>query len=131
MATEWRVPILTYHGLHAPGWDYAENDHVALEQDLERLVGGSAQVHGVRDGAFADGIGVGDVVEAPGLLLSEVTVEACQVPVREDRVNRVDALLPDRLGFSRNYGCGIGQNQRNEPTGMTQCDALPDHAPHR
>lgn len=31
---DWRVPVLTYHGLHAPGWDYHENDHVALEQDL-------------------------------------------------------------------------------------------------
>jgi hypothetical protein len=33
----WRVPILTYHGLHAPGWDYHENDHVALESDLQQL----------------------------------------------------------------------------------------------
>jgi peptidoglycan/xylan/chitin deacetylase (PgdA/CDA1 family) len=33
----WRVPVLTYHGLHAPGWDYHENDHVALEQDLALL----------------------------------------------------------------------------------------------
>jgi peptidoglycan/xylan/chitin deacetylase (PgdA/CDA1 family) len=31
----WRIPVLTYHGLHAPGWEYLENDHVALEQDLE------------------------------------------------------------------------------------------------
>jgi hypothetical protein len=33
----WRVPILTYHALHAPGWDYHSNDHVALKQDLEML----------------------------------------------------------------------------------------------
>ena len=32
-----RVPVLTYHGLHAAGWDYHENDHVALEQDLVLL----------------------------------------------------------------------------------------------
>jgi peptidoglycan/xylan/chitin deacetylase (PgdA/CDA1 family) len=35
----WRVPVLTYHGLYAPGWDYHENDHVALEQDLAVLEG--------------------------------------------------------------------------------------------
>ncbi len=29
-----RIPILTYHALHAPGWDYHSNDHVALEADL-------------------------------------------------------------------------------------------------
>ena len=34
MTGSWRVPVLTYHGLYAPGWDYHENDHVALEQDL-------------------------------------------------------------------------------------------------
>ena len=34
MSRSWRVPVLTYHGLFAPGWDYHENDHVALEQDL-------------------------------------------------------------------------------------------------
>lgn len=28
------IPILTYHALHAPGWDYHSNDHVALERDL-------------------------------------------------------------------------------------------------
>lgn len=33
----WSIPVLTYHALHAPGWDYHENDHVALEQDLEIL----------------------------------------------------------------------------------------------
>jgi hypothetical protein len=33
----WRAPILTYHGLHAPGWDYHENDHVAMESDLALL----------------------------------------------------------------------------------------------
>lgn len=32
-----RVPILTYHSLHAPGVDYATNDHVALAEDL-RLI---------------------------------------------------------------------------------------------
>jgi peptidoglycan/xylan/chitin deacetylase (PgdA/CDA1 family) len=37
MTGAWRVPVLTYHGLHAPGWDYHENDHVALEQDLALL----------------------------------------------------------------------------------------------
>lgn len=35
----WQVPVLTYHGLHAPGWGYHENDHVALEHDLEMLAG--------------------------------------------------------------------------------------------
>lgn len=35
----WRVPVLTYHGLYAPGWDYHENDHVALEQDLAIIEG--------------------------------------------------------------------------------------------
>src|SRR5436309_664972 len=29
------VPVLTYHGLHAPGTDYSNNDHVALEEDLK------------------------------------------------------------------------------------------------
>lgn len=33
----WSFPILTYHALHAPGWDYDSNDHVALETDLARL----------------------------------------------------------------------------------------------
>ena len=37
MNSDWRIPILTYHGLHAPGWGYAENDHVALEHDLGAL----------------------------------------------------------------------------------------------
>lgn len=37
MGSSWRIPILTYHGLHAPGWEYQENDHVALEQDLSLL----------------------------------------------------------------------------------------------
>jgi len=37
MSGPWRVPVLTYHGLHAPGWEYHENDHVALEQDLQLL----------------------------------------------------------------------------------------------
>jgi peptidoglycan/xylan/chitin deacetylase (PgdA/CDA1 family) len=37
MSGKWRVPILTYHGLHAPGWGYHENDHIALEQDLDLL----------------------------------------------------------------------------------------------
>jgi hypothetical protein len=31
------IPILTYHALHAPGWDYASNDHVALAADLQLL----------------------------------------------------------------------------------------------
>jgi hypothetical protein len=30
-------PILTYHALHAPGWEYDTNDHVALEADLALL----------------------------------------------------------------------------------------------
>ncbi len=33
----WSIPILTYHALHAPGWDYDSNDHVALETDLSLL----------------------------------------------------------------------------------------------
>lgn len=37
MRLDWRIPILTYHGLHCPGWSYPENDHVALEQDLDLL----------------------------------------------------------------------------------------------
>ena len=32
-----RIPILSYHGLHASGNGYADNDHVALEEDL-RLI---------------------------------------------------------------------------------------------
>jgi peptidoglycan/xylan/chitin deacetylase (PgdA/CDA1 family) len=28
------IPVLCYHALHAPGTTYAENDHVALEEDL-------------------------------------------------------------------------------------------------
>jgi hypothetical protein len=31
------IPILTYHALHAPGWSYASNDHIAFEQDLELI----------------------------------------------------------------------------------------------
>lgn len=34
MSIPRRIPILTYHALHAPGWDYDSNDHVALEADL-------------------------------------------------------------------------------------------------
>ena len=33
----WSIPILTYHALHAPGWDYDSNDHVALATDLALL----------------------------------------------------------------------------------------------
>lgn len=29
-----RIPVLTYHAAHAHGYDYAGNDHLALEQDL-------------------------------------------------------------------------------------------------
>lgn len=29
-----RIPVLTYHALHAPGWEYHSNDHIALERDL-------------------------------------------------------------------------------------------------
>lgn len=32
-----RIPILTYHSLHAPGNDYSSNDHIALEQDLKTI----------------------------------------------------------------------------------------------
>lgn len=28
------IPVLTYHALHARGATYADNDHVALEEDL-------------------------------------------------------------------------------------------------
>jgi hypothetical protein len=35
--TPARIPILTYHALHAPGWDYDSNDHVALEIDLVEI----------------------------------------------------------------------------------------------
>ena len=31
------IPILTYHSLHAPGHEYATNDHVALATDLNLL----------------------------------------------------------------------------------------------
>ena len=37
VTTPKRIPILTYHALHAPGWDYASNDHVALERDLAEI----------------------------------------------------------------------------------------------
>jgi hypothetical protein len=30
-----RIPVLTYHSLHAPGEGYTSNDHVALETDLQ------------------------------------------------------------------------------------------------
>ncbi len=30
----FRIPVLTYHSLHAPGNDYVSNDHIALEDDL-------------------------------------------------------------------------------------------------
>ena len=32
-----QIPILTYHSLHAQGFTYSSNDHVALEQDLTTL----------------------------------------------------------------------------------------------
>lgn len=32
------IPILTYHSLHAPGWQYEDNDHTALSSDLLTLV---------------------------------------------------------------------------------------------
>jgi len=32
------IPILTYHSLHAPGWQYKTNDHIALASDLSQLV---------------------------------------------------------------------------------------------
>ena len=32
-----KIPILTYHALHAPGWEYETNDHVALEEDLKLI----------------------------------------------------------------------------------------------
>jgi hypothetical protein len=31
------IPVLSYHGLNAPGTEYSNNDHVALEEDL-RLI---------------------------------------------------------------------------------------------
>lgn len=37
VATPKHIPILTYHALHAPGWDYHSNDHVALERDLVEI----------------------------------------------------------------------------------------------
>jgi len=37
MSKSWNIPVLTYHGLHAPGWNYDENDHIALEHDLKML----------------------------------------------------------------------------------------------
>ncbi len=35
--THMKIPILTYHSLHAPGNDYHDNDHVALEADLQLI----------------------------------------------------------------------------------------------
>jgi len=32
--TSYAIPVLCYHGLHAPGTTYAENDHTALAEDL-------------------------------------------------------------------------------------------------
>src|SRR5688572_29769661 len=32
-----RLPVLCYHGMNVHGSDYASNDHVAFEADLERL----------------------------------------------------------------------------------------------
>jgi hypothetical protein len=37
VTTAPRIPVLTYHAAHAPGSDYATNDHVALEQDLDLI----------------------------------------------------------------------------------------------
>lgn len=31
------IPVLTYHAAHAHGYDYASNDHLALEQDLKLI----------------------------------------------------------------------------------------------
>lgn len=31
------IPVLTYHGIHVNGRDYANNDHVALASDLETI----------------------------------------------------------------------------------------------
>jgi peptidoglycan/xylan/chitin deacetylase (PgdA/CDA1 family) len=45
-----RVPVLTYHGLNVNGRDYANNDHVALRQDLaliRRLGWRVVPLHGV------------------------------------------------------------------------------------
>jgi Polysaccharide deacetylase len=54
------IPILTYHSLHAPGWNYAENDHVAFETDLKtirelgfRVVRLAQIADALRDGSFA------------------------------------------------------------------------------
>ncbi|MGE4070865.1 MAG: polysaccharide deacetylase family protein [Lysobacterales bacterium] len=61
MAAPTSIPILTYHALHAPGWDYHSNDHVALEQDLAsirelgfRVVPLATIAEAVIDGAVAD-----------------------------------------------------------------------------
>jgi hypothetical protein len=32
-----RIPVLTYHAAHAHGYDYAGNDHLALEHDLKLI----------------------------------------------------------------------------------------------
>ena len=32
-----KIPILTYHSLHAPGDDYSNNDHIALATDLQLI----------------------------------------------------------------------------------------------
>lgn len=32
-----KIPVLTYHSLNAPGYDYHNNDHVALEADLQLI----------------------------------------------------------------------------------------------
>lgn len=53
------IPILTYHSLHAPGWSYADNDHVAFETDLKtirklgfRIVRLAQIADALRDGSF-------------------------------------------------------------------------------
>jgi peptidoglycan/xylan/chitin deacetylase (PgdA/CDA1 family) len=49
-----RIPVLTYHSLNAPGRDYASNDHVALEEDLEVIRACGFYVAPVRD--IVDGV---------------------------------------------------------------------------
>ena len=33
----FKIPVLGYHSLNAPGYDYQSNDHIALEQDLKLI----------------------------------------------------------------------------------------------
>lgn len=62
------IPILTYHALHAPGWSYADNDHVALEADLQCIRSLGFRVAKLRDIADALRAGTLELLAAQRVL---------------------------------------------------------------